>query len=144
MNSVDSLLEIPFSRRTMQERIEIKRIGRAMPVLGINQTITSGKRQFQRSFKMDLYNNTDWLCGCDKKHAFFCFPCLLFRGERAWSEIGIKDINHLSDRIKRHQATNVHITNVLQLTLLGNVNITEQLDSECRRNIALHIALCVK
>ena len=48
--------------------------------------------------------------------------------DRLWTKSGLTDINHLSERVK----------NVLQLALVGTVNIAEQFDSQYRRNIALH------
>lgn len=140
MNSVKCLLEKPFIQCSVAEKLEIKRLGRPLPDLSstMKQNIHSGKRQFSRTFKLDYYKNTDWLCGCEIKNALFCFPCLLFGGEHSWTKTGMTDLNHLSERIKKHQTSNEHIKNVLQLALFGKVNIAQQFDSEYRRNIAAH------
>lgn len=132
------LIDKPFSHRSLEEKLAIKRLGRPLPDLTIKQNIKSGTRTFCRTFKSDYYSKIDWLCGCDTKNALFCFPCLLFCGEQLWTKSGLTDINHLSERVKKHQASNVHIKNVLQLALVGTVNIAEQFDSQYRRNIALH------
>lgn len=138
MNSVVNLIDKPFSHRSLEEKLEIKKLGRPLPDLTIKQNIKSGTRTFCNTFKSDYYSKIDWLCGCDTKNALFCFPCLLFCGEQLWTKSGLTDINHLSERVKKHQASNVHIKNVLQLALVGTVNIAEQFDSQYRRNIALH------
>lgn len=48
------------------------------------------------------------------------------------------DINHLHDRMKKHENSSIHITNVLNLNILGNINIAAQLHFSCRRTIELH------
>ena len=64
----------------------------------------------------------DRLCGCDEKNSLFCFACLLFGGEDPWTKFGMKDIKHLAERIRKHQASSVHIKNALQFALFGTVN----------------------
>ena len=139
MNSVVNLIETPFISRPIAEKIEIKALGKPTPDLAnLNQTVTSGKRTFNRKFNKSVYSKCSWLCGCDTKPALYCFPCLLFGGEGTWTKAGFKDINHLSDRIKKHEASATHIQNSLKLALLGSSNVAEQSDSAYRRNIAAH------
>lgn len=139
MNSVDSLIKTPFTLRTLEEKIEIKTLGRPTPnLLNFTQKINSEKRSFTRNFKNDQYEKCSWLCGCDSRIALFCFPCLLLGGEDSWTKTGFKDLNHLTDRIKKHEVSGAHVKNSLQLALLGTCNIVEQLDSAYRRNIAAH------
>lgn len=139
MNSVENLVKTPFSLRSVEEKIEIKRLGRPTPDLpNFTQNIKTGNRVFNRHFKNDLYNTCRWLCGCDTKVALFCFPCVLFGGEDTWTKTGFKDLNHSSIRIKKHEASSTHINNSLQLALLGTTNIADQLDNAYRRNIAAH------
>ena len=40
----------------------------------------------------------------------------------AWTKSGITDLKHLSERIAKHEASYVHITNKLQLDALEIVN----------------------
>ena len=136
MNTVSILQNRTFSVLSNEEKLKIKEIGRPLPDLNIVQTVTTGKRQFKRVFKKEIYNNHDWLCGCEVKNALFCFPCILFGGEQSWTKTGITDINHLSTSIKKHESSSVHLRNVLKLSLFGNVNIASQLDSAYRRKIA--------
>lgn len=138
MNSVQNLIETPFGKRTFADKIEIKRLGRPIPNLKLKQSITSKNRTFNRLFNTDIYSKHLWLCGCDVKNELFCFPCLLFEGEELWTKTGMSDLNHLSDRIKKHCVSQRHMKNVVQLSLLGNVNIAAQMDSAYRRNIVLH------
>ena len=122
-NSVVNLINKPFSHLSHEGKLEIKILGCPLPDLTIKQNIKSGTRTFCRTFKSDYYSKTDWLCGCDTKNALFCFPCLLFCGEQLWTKSGLTGINHLSERVEKHQASNVHIKNILQLALFGTVNI---------------------
>ena len=48
----------------------------------------------------------------------------MLNGEEAWTKSGIIDLKHLSERIAKHEAPCVHITNKLQLQLeiFENVN----------------------
>ena len=46
-----------FSLCPIEEKIEIKRVGRPTPLLSnINQSVKSGNRIFNRKFKKDLYH----------------------------------------------------------------------------------------
>lgn len=140
MNNVASLISTSFTSLRLEEKLEIKRLGRPTPSLNICQEIKSKSRNFVRKFNPDIYNKNDWICGCSERNALFCFPCLLFGGgrEEAWVKKGVTDINHLHDRIKKHENSSIHITNVLNLSILGNTNIAAQLDSSYRRTIELH------
>jgi hypothetical protein len=93
MNSVDYILEKKYSFNNIDEKIKIKTLGRPMPDLKLIQVIKKKTCQFTRSFTIDtytIYNN--WLCGCDKRNAVFCFPCLLFGGEMVWTKTGMTEI----------------------------------------------------
>lgn len=140
MNSVSSLITRSFTSLSMEEKLEIKKIGRPTPSIDICQEVKSKSRTFSRKFNPDIYKKNDWICGCTERNSLFCFPCLLFGGGRedAWTKKGVNDINHLNDRMKKHENSSVHITNVLNLKMFGNVNIAAQLDSSYRRTIELH------
>lgn len=140
MNSVDYLLEKKFSLHTFDEKIKIKTLGRPMPDLKLIQVIKKKTRQFTRSFTNDTdtkYNN--WLCGCDKRNAVFCFPCLLFGGEMAWTKIGMTDLNHLNDRMKKHDLTVKHMNNTLNLATLGKTNVLSMLDTAVTEEVFIYI-----
>jgi hypothetical protein len=53
---------------------------------------------YQRKFNPEMYSKHDWLCGCDVKNALFCFPCLLFGDDVAWTRTGVTDLGHLPEK----------------------------------------------
>ena len=63
------------------------------------------------------------------KIMLFCFPCLLYGGDVSWTKNGIKDLNHLSQKIEKHEVCNLHLHNMLNLSMLATVNIGQQIDS---------------
>ena len=137
MNAVSNLLvNNGFSGLSSEEKLTVKTLGRPLPDLNIEQIIKTDKRQFKRVFKREMYNSNDWICGCEIRNSFFCFPCLLFGGEPTWTKSGVTDINHLATKIKKHESSAVHIQNALKLILFGSVNVSAQLDSAYRRQIA--------
>ena len=141
MNSVDSLLNYPFSRRSMEEKIEVKRLGRLTPDLNINQKAKGGKNcSYTRKFHRSVYENS-WICGCEIRNALFCFPCLLFGNSdsNSWSRSGVTDLGHLSKFIKQHKDNSKHLHNVLNLNSIGSVSVAAQLsrayhDAKLRHN----------
>uniref|UniRef100_A0A1B6EA54 TTF-type domain-containing protein n=2 Tax=Clastoptera arizonana TaxID=38151 RepID=A0A1B6EA54_9HEMI len=136
LNSVDSLIDVPFELHSLEEKMEIKRLGRPTPELtNFLKTGISGNRSFIRSFKKDQYNKFSWLCGCPTRTALFCFPCLLFGGEDKWTKTGFKDLTHFAAGIKKHEFSMVHVKNCLSLALLGTENIAEQLNNAYARNL---------
>ncbi|CAG9832487.1 unnamed protein product [Diabrotica balteata] len=65
--------------------------------------------------------------------------CLLFGDEESkWTKNGIKDLVHLSEKIKKHQHSKSHISAKLGFNLLGKQDIRQQLNSAYRLNIAKH------
>jgi len=138
MNSVKYLQNINFSQLTLSEKVEIKSRGRPTPVLFIQQKSTSRKKEYKRHFTTKVYENYEWLCGCDEKNALFCFPCLLFGGDLTWTKIGMFDLKHLHIKIKKHENSTKHLNNVVDLSLLGKVNIAHQLDSAYKLSVARH------
>ena len=141
MNSVDALLNRPFSSRTLQEKIEIKSLGRPVPDLAIDQTGKCSKdRSFRRHFKRDIYNTYSWICGCNIRNKLFCFPCLLFGSNDSWSKNGVSDLGHIHEYAKKHSASKKHLNNMLDLSALGNVNIAVCLSRAYQESIEKHNA----
>ncbi|CAH1977104.1 unnamed protein product [Acanthoscelides obtectus] len=52
-----------------------------------------------------------------------------------FSAVGVTDLVHLSEKIKKHENSKTHLHNSMELALLGTVNIRAQLDSAYWRNI---------
>ncbi len=118
MNEVDHLLNNPFSSMSFEDKLEIKRLGPHRPhVIQITQT---AKRQ-NRKFCVSWFEKKVWLTASVAKNLLFCFPCLLSGGDTAWTQQGIVDLKHLSDKIKKHESRTSHIGNSVKLSMLGKV-----------------------
>ncbi|XP_042242452.1 zinc finger MYM-type protein 1-like [Homarus americanus] len=133
---VKYLQSINFTRLTLNEKIEFKRRGRPTPNLNIQQSGTSRSKVYSRQFNVYVYEKCDWLCGCDESNALFCYPCLLYGGDSTWTEIGVTDLNHLQQRIRKHEQCAQHMNNMIDLTLLGKVNIAAQIDTANKLSVA--------
>lgn len=140
MKSIQSLLSRPFRTLTLEDKIEVKNLGRSTPHLQFVQHVKTKSRSFNRKFKTDIYEKYDWMCGCEVKNALFCFPCVLFVGEDSWTKHGMSDIQHigLHDRAKRHVSSQFHMKNTLNLAVFGRVDIAMHMDSAYRRTIKTH------
>ena len=138
MNSVLNILNNKFSRFSLEEKLNIKELGRPMPNIKLTQTSYKSKKPYSRKFNVDLYKRHKWLCGSSEKNALFCFPCLLFEGDDSWARIGVTDLAHLSVKIGKHEASVSHINNEANLAVLGKVNIKENIDSAYKQAIECH------
>lgn len=101
-------------------------------------------RTYNRTFKSSVYEKWEWMCGCPTDNSLFCFPCLLFGGEDAWTSIGIKDLKYLPEKSKKHSLSKCHLDNEMSLAVLGNVNIRLQLDDGYRVSVRKHNELVDK
>ena len=122
----------------MAEKIEIKAKGRHCQELTIEAPASSKGKQYTRKFNHDLYEKHKWLTGCTETNALYCFPCLLYGGEVAWTKVEIKDLNHLQRSIKSHETSLKHLNNVVDLSYLEQVNIVTQLNTGFQVAIARH------
>lgn len=144
MNKISHLLVKSFSTHSLEEKIEIKELGRPLPDLELTKTqkaSTSSSANFKgrvRKFNRNMYLKNNWICGCDQKNAFFCFVCVLFGGEATWTKHGVTDLVHIYEKIKTHENSKVHINNIFSFSLLGKSNIMTQLSSAYRQNIISH------
>ncbi|XP_076259361.1 zinc finger MYM-type protein 1-like [Rhynchophorus ferrugineus] len=136
MEVVFNLINVKkFFKYSYEEKLECKSKGRPLPDIIIEKSGASRGKNYTRKFNRDIYLKNDWICGCNKKNALYCFPCLLFGGDKAWTKIGITDLEHLSLKIKRHENSKIHIHNCIEFALLGSTNIVAQLDSAYWINI---------
>lgn len=139
MEVVFNLINVKrFFKYSYEEKIELKAKGRPLPDISIEKTGVSRGKSYTRKFSRDIYSKNEWICGCNKKNALYCFPCLLFGGDKAWTEIGVTDLEHLSLKIKRHENSKSHLHNCMEFALLGSTNIMAQLDSAYWVNIQKH------
>lgn len=140
-NEVDYLLLNPFSLMSLEEKLEVKKAGAHHPN---DIHITQKDKRQNRSFCVTWFQRKDWLTASLAKKSLFCFPCLLFGGDTAWTQQGIVDLKHLSDKIKKHECSTTHIGNGVKLSMLGKVNIACQLDEGHRIAVQRHNELVKK
>lgn len=140
VNSVSALQKTNFSTLPLERKLEIKALGRPLPLLNISQDRSCKGKSFCRVFKPQIYERNNWICGCEITNKLFCFPCLLFAKESdgSWIKTGVSDLSHLTQKIKKHEESMVHKNSTLDLTMLGKTDIREQLDNVFRRNIERH------
>ena len=88
MNTVRSLQSCPFSLLTLEEKLEMKRLGPDRPQLLTKSRLSS------RRFTKTWYSKHSWLTGCSHSGKVYCFLCLLFgdaQRENAWTQSGVND-----------------------------------------------------
>ena len=60
---------------------------------------------------------------------------------RGW---GTKDLKHLSETIRSHECSKIHISNETELAMLGIVNVCTELDTAYRQSIRCHNEKVIK
>ncbi|XP_042213104.1 zinc finger MYM-type protein 1-like [Homarus americanus] len=138
MNTVEQLLVKSFIGLSYEDRLQVKRLGPHQPDLILEQSSKDKGKEYVRRFTTSWYEKKKWLCGSASRKSLFCFPCLLFGGEVAWSQLGINDLKHLSEKIKKHESCKSHLDNAVKLAMLGNKSIATQLDESYRVGIRKH------
>ena len=87
----------PFYQLSLEEKLEVKCLGPERPDLSTKSGSSS------RRFTKTWYSRYNWLAGCIQSGKVYCFPCLLFGNssrEKAWTQSGVNDWKHLSDKVK--------------------------------------------
>lgn len=138
-NSISVILSANFQSLSLERKIKIKILGRPTPELNITHLDKIGSRT--RHFSKEIYNKFNWICGCDKVNALFCFPCVLFYSEcmdETWSLIGFKYLKYLNGRARKHEKSVHHMNSCTELALLGSVSSRVPLDSNYRQKIIKH------
>jgi hypothetical protein len=64
--------------------------------------------------------------------------CVFFGCESNWTATGFRDLKHLSERVKKHEASAAHIENYVKFNIFGSVNILSQLNEGYRLSIQRH------
>uniref|UniRef100_H3B3J6 DUF4371 domain-containing protein n=1 Tax=Latimeria chalumnae TaxID=7897 RepID=H3B3J6_LATCH len=129
---VEQLLAKPFLGLNYQEKLEVKRLGPHQPDLKLKQSSKD------RGLQWHGMKKKKWLCGSASRKTLFCFPCLLFGGELSWTQMGVNDLKHLSEKIKKHESCKCHLDNSIKLAMFGSVNVATQLDESYRVGIRKH------
>uniref|UniRef100_H3ADY7 TTF-type domain-containing protein n=1 Tax=Latimeria chalumnae TaxID=7897 RepID=H3ADY7_LATCH len=135
---IEQLLAKPFSGLNYQEKLEVKRLGPHQPDLKLEQSSKDRGKEYTCEFTMAWYEKKKWLCGSATRKSLFCFPCLLFGGELSWTQTGVNDLKHLSEKIKKHKSCKCHLDNSIMLAMFGSVNIATQLDKSYQVGIRKH------
>ncbi|KAJ1125258.1 hypothetical protein NDU88_003691 [Pleurodeles waltl] len=138
MNTVDSLLTKPFLGMTPEDKLLVKALGPEKPDIHIEQSAKDRGKGYTRRFARTWFDKMEWLTDSSSKNALFCFPCLLFGGEVSWTRTGVTDLKHLAEKIKRHDSSESHLTNVFKLSLFGKSNIALQLNGAYRKGVIKH------
>ncbi|XP_030212392.1 zinc finger MYM-type protein 1 isoform X1 [Gadus morhua] len=140
-NSVKSLLMNPFEGRTFAEKLQVKELGPDKPEVNITQQSREKDRAYKRSFSRGWFDRKSWLTSCGYANAIFCFPCILFKTttcDSSWTQTGVTDLKHLSERIKKHERSRVHMNTCVKLAMLGRISIAAQLDEGHRIAVRRH------
>ena len=140
-NRVQYLRSLKFTQLTLVEKIAIKDLGRPVPNVFIKQTTNSRGKVYERKFNPEMYNNIEnhWLCGCEETNRLYCFPCLLFSTANSpWVTEGVNDLSHLTMKMNKHKVSQDHLNSVINLKLLGKVNIHSFMDSAFKQSIVNH------
>ncbi|CAH1103534.1 unnamed protein product [Psylliodes chrysocephalus] len=137
MNKI-GVLKNSFIGFSLEEKLQIKELGRPIPDLKIEKQSGNGKKSRCRKFNKTIYDKNNWLCGCEETNKLFCFVCVLFGGDETWSKKGTDDLVHIWDKMKSHEKSKVHMNNVFSFSMLGKLNIKTQLNSAYRDALIKH------
>lgn len=121
--------------------MRVKELGPDKPNLVMSQQSKEKNKSYNRSFCRSWFERKSWLTGCGEANALFCFPCILFKSDKCdstWTETGQTDLKHLSERIKKHERSRVHMENCVKLAVLGKISIAAQLDDGHRIAVRRH------
>ena len=75
---------------------------------------------------------------CDASYALYCSPCLLFGANTTWPRNGGRDLKHFTENITKHKKSITHMSITIDLTMVGKVNIAEEIESGYRLSIMKH------
>ena len=73
--NVKELKSLNFNHLRLDEKIIFKNINRPMPDLKIVQKAYSRGKVYERQFSKSIYNEFDWICGCDETNSVYYFVC---------------------------------------------------------------------
>lgn len=119
--AVDDIINKPFSFRTRDDKLRIIAEGKPSPHLKMApfmqvKSETEGGSLKTHQFSPSMYDDVQWLTGCEKRNAFFCWPCLLFKPPLGlWNSTGVTELSYLIEGIPRHEEAVEHIAATLQL-----------------------------
>lgn len=138
-NSVNDLLNIPFSSRNYSDKLTILKLGKPKPALDITSKHKDKNCEYIRHFSASNYESIEWLTGCEVRQKLFCFICMLFSTENGvWNKNGYNDLNHLTVAVQRHEKSRAHMQAYLAFKMFGKQRIDTLLDCQKRAGISRH------
>lgn len=127
------------------KRLRIKKAGRPTPSLpNLKLEYKARGNTLIRKFNDENYSRWTWLCGCPTTNALYCFPCIIFEGEDAWTSTGFKNISNMKDRCDKHANSKAHQKNNQSLKLMGTVDIRKSMSSASQQGLIQHNNLVSK
>uniref|UniRef100_A0A8C7XI81 Zinc finger MYM-type protein 1-like n=1 Tax=Oryzias sinensis TaxID=183150 RepID=A0A8C7XI81_9TELE len=134
---VADLISRPFSRRTLQEKLDIVKKGRVTPAL---TSLSQPGGGFVRHFQVTNYERYPWLTGSEVHCKLYCWECLLFALDRhgVWSHTGFGNLTCLTKAAKKHQNTAGHLQSIVLSKTFGESRVELQLNEHARRQTELH------
>jgi hypothetical protein len=130
LHSVDEIKKIKWNNLSIESKMQIKNQGRPMPDITVKKEGVSRGKSYVRTLKSSiLYKEHKWVCGCEKTASFFCFPCLLYGGNDAWSKRGVSNPQKISLLLCDHEKNKLHVENMFKFQIMGTQNIQAQLNS---------------
>lgn len=125
VTTVDELLNMPFSNRSIEDKIRIVREGKPRPLMNKSSVTfreTDGVMETQQ-FSHKMYDQIRWLTACDKRECFFCWPCLLFMPPVLWNKTGIFDLVTLTENLSKHEKSSEHAQAELHLQMFNQQHL---------------------
>ena len=97
--AMNTIRSHPFTQVTLEEKLEVKRLGPDRPQLLTKLGLSSCP------FTKTWYSKHSWLTGCSHSEQVYCFPCLLVgdsQREKVWTQSSVNDWKHLSEKVKQY------------------------------------------
>ena len=70
--------------------------------------------------------------------ALYCFPCILFGGEDAWTKTGFRNLSKTSSRCSTHAKSSTHLDNIVSFNFLGKTCIQVHMSKSYQERIEKH------
>lgn len=116
MATVDEILQYPFRLLSRQKQERILQQDKPRPPLrhlrsmDVNSTSNGQKTVVITIFDVSTYDQVEWMTGCERRQALFCWPCLLFSAQsNPWNLKGVTTLSCLKETIRTHEKLYCHI-----------------------------------
>ncbi|XP_071535018.1 zinc finger MYM-type protein 1-like [Panulirus ornatus] len=139
-NSVEEILNSPFSSRTYESKLKVVEEGKPCPALpNLLSKHKDKKSEYMRHFSISQYETVEWMTGCEKRSRLFCWPCLLFSKENGvWNKHGFSDLNHLTTAQQKHERSQHHVQSFFNLKMFGKQRNDTLIDSQQKNEVSRH------